>query len=194
MRRRRSAFAGEVEDEVAGERACDADGCANPGRFRAPRRRASTEPLRWLCLDHIREANASWNYFEGMGQDDLVAYQRNDPTWHRPTWKMGQERRLAFDPGMDDPLGILTGVFGLGPAGAGPQPEPSRERRLPDLVRRAFEALDMSPSASFQDIKTRYKELVKRYHPDLNGGDRSSEERLKQVIQAYNHLRASGYC
>ena len=44
------------------------------------------------------------------------------------------------------------------------------------------------------EIKARFKVLVKRHHPDSHGGDRSYEDRLRAVIQAYNYLRAAGFC
>ena len=34
-------------------------------------------------------------------------------------------------------------------------------------------------------VKSRYKELVKQHHPDTNGGDKDSEERIKQINEAY---------
>ena len=44
------------------------------------------------------------------------------------------------------------------------------------------------------EIKSRFKELVKRHHPDANGGDRASEDKLREIIEAYNYLKSAGYC
>ena len=60
------------------------------------------------------------------------------------------------------------------------------------LQMQALDTLHLAHSATLIEIKARYKELVKRFHPDANGGDRGAEERLKQVIKAYGVLRASG--
>jgi len=42
---------------------------------------------------------------------------------------------------------------------------------------------------TLDELKTRYKVLAKKHHPDLNGGDKASEERLKLVIEAYTYLK-----
>ncbi len=70
--------------------------------------------------------------------------------------------------------------------------EPPRTRPLRTLERKALRALHLGETATRTDIKTRFKELVKRHHPDANGGDRGSEERLREVIQAYNYLKQAG--
>ena len=66
------------------------------------------------------------------------------------------------------------------------------ERQLTRLQIIAMDTMQLSHNATLIEIKARYKELVKRFHPDANGGDRGAEERLKQVIKAYGVLRASG--
>ena len=47
--------------------------------------------------------------------------------------------------------------------------------------------------ATTAEIKVRFKALVKRHHPDANGGDRSTEDRLREIIQAYNYLKSIGF-
>jgi DnaJ-class molecular chaperone len=59
------------------------------------------------------------------------------------------------------------------------------------LALKALMTLELDGSATQAKIKARYKDLVKRHHPDANGGDRSSEDRLREIIQAYNYLRAN---
>jgi DnaJ-class molecular chaperone len=55
---------------------------------------------------------------------------------------------------------------------------------------KALHTLDLDAKATEASIKARYKDLVKRHHPDANGGDRSSEEKLREIIKAYNFLRS----
>ena len=59
--------------------------------------------------------------------------------------------------------------------------------------RKAFGVLGLDADASAQDVKTRFKALVKRHHPDANGGDRSSEDKLREIIQAYHYLKSVGF-
>jgi hypothetical protein len=183
---------GEVK--TADAPACEWRGCANAGGYRAPKGRQLEGKYFHFCLEHVREYNKSYNYFAGMGDDDIIAYQRSAATGHRPTWSMGV--RQATGPAADrqgwaeafvDPFGVFGG------ASRRSEVEPER-RPLKNLERRSFAALNLEGSETGSEIKSRYKELVKRLHPDANGGDRSSEDRLRQIIQAYHYLRSAGFC
>ena len=150
-----------------------------------------------FCLDHVREYNKGYNYFAGMADDDVVAYQRSAATGHRPTWKMGVEKPAG--PAFADFnawRAAYAGPFGAFAEGASRRsanPEP-RVRPLANLERKSFAALDLDGHERGAEIKARYKSLVKMLHPDANGGDRSSEDRLRQIIQAYHYLRSVGFC
>ncbi|NWH07715.1 MAG: J domain-containing protein [Alphaproteobacteria bacterium] len=180
-------------------RACEVPGCAAPGDYKAPKSRDNLREFRWFCLDHVRAYNQSWNFFAGMNDDQISEFQRNAIIGHRPTWGFGgrhapafaaQVRPEAFAHKAYDVFTILDD----GPAGsrAGrPQVEVSK-RKLTKLQSESLAALGLEDDASLNDVKARYKELVKRYHPDANGGDRGAEDRLKQVIRAYGLLKSSG--
>lgn len=188
----RGAAAG---DQATIQRECEVDGCKEPGEYRAPKGRGKEGQFHTFCLDHVREYNKSYNYFSGMSDDDVIAYQRDAIIGHRPTRPIGvrggKARRAAnaaFSGFYDDPFGFFTG-------GGGPEAPPeAHERRIKTPERNAFEIMGLEPGASKDAIKARYKTLVKRHHPDANQGDRSSEERLRSVINAYNVLRRSGFC
>jgi hypothetical protein len=171
------------------EQQCQHPDCNAPGSYRAPRSREPEDGHFWFCLDHVREYNAAWDFFAGMNQAEIEAYQRNNATWHRPTWPLGGRPGGEFAGAwVKDDLGLLS-ELGMMPGGAAakpPQPADPRERA-------ALAKLDLDGSASLQQIKTRYKELVKRYHPDANGGDTAAEERLKEINQAYSFLLSCGY-
>lgn len=177
---------------------CEHAGCRNAGEFRAPKGRNREGQFWHFCLDHVRDYNKTYNYFAGLPDDSVSAYQRDAATGHRPTWTMGvnpwaKKRGEGPQPGPEihDGFGFFDGDQGFRrPQGA---PEPER-RRLKLLERKALEALDLPETASGPEIKARYKTLVKRLHPDANGGDRSSEDKLRGIIQAYNTLRSAGLC
>jgi len=174
-------------------RACAAAGCTGEGAYKVPRSREQLSSYIWVCLEHAREHNEKWDYFRGMSEADIARFQAESVTGHRPTWPLG--KRAAGIPGVDAPI---RGGFHIddGFAVFGDAEEPVKPRRpervLTRLQRQAFDILDLEPNATLNEIKARYKELVKRFHPDANGGDRGTEERLKQVIKAYGVLRASG--
>ncbi len=167
-------------------RECAHPDCATEGSYRAPRSRGELTEYYWFCLDHVRTYNAAWDFFEGMSQVEIDAFRCADVTGHRPTWPMGPRRPFRHGwngEGMRD----LFELFGAGsePGSDGDQ------RRAPPLPAGECDALatmNLTRTATFADIKNRFKELVKRHHPDANGGDKAGEERLKGVIAAYRLL------
>jgi hypothetical protein len=189
--------------ETADTQPCEWHGCGRLGGYRAPKGRSQEGKYYNLCLDHVREYNKSYNYFSGMKDDDIIAYQRSASTGHRPTWTMGVNADSAeaakFHPNaawaaaFSDPFGIFGGGRERRAPGSGTEREPDR-RPLRNLERRSFAVLDLEGGETGVEIKARYKSLVKQLHPDANGGDRSSEDRLRQIIQAYHYLKAAGFC
>jgi curved DNA-binding protein CbpA len=183
-------------DQTAAKR-CEWAGCGELGGYRAPKGRMREGEYHQFCLDHVREYNKGYNYFAGMGDDDVIAYQRSAATGHRPTWRMGVEKSGGPAYGefraWRDAFSGPFGMFADAPASQPAEPE-ARRRPLNNLERKSFAALDLEGGESGTEIKSRYKSLVKLLHPDANGGDRSCEDRLRQIIQAYHYLRSVGFC
>jgi hypothetical protein len=173
-------------------RRCDQPDCAEPGLHRAPRSRDSDAPY-WFCLEHVRAYNASWNFFAGMTPDQIELYVRANAVGQRPTWRIGTRPSLDFpDFVMSDDLGLL------GELKSAAQAREDRARRAKSngkpadpRLGPALAALQLEPGVTLPQIKARFKELVKRYHPDANGGDKRAEERLKSIISAYSYLVAA---
>jgi hypothetical protein len=134
-----------------------------------------------------------------MNDDDVAKYQKEALIGHRPTWKMGmnggkppgRSHSARFKPGFsaEDPMGLFREFGGSAERAEG---EP-RRRVVHNAERKALEALGLEGEATAQEIKSRFKMLVKRHHPDANGGDRSTEDRLREIIQAYNYLKTVGF-
>ncbi|MEM8664454.1 MAG: J domain-containing protein [Pseudomonadota bacterium] len=193
--RRRGSGGGRSRDagSTTMARDCAVEGCNEPAEFKAPMGRGKEGQFHWFCLDHVREYNKRYNYFDGMSDDDVIAYQRDAITGHRPTKPIGvrgggRTKKSAWSGHYDDPFGLFGGA-------GGPETPAEPERRKPKgPERHAFEVMGLEDTASPEAIKARYKTLVKRHHPDANQGDRSSEDRLRNVINAYNVLRRAGYC
>ena len=179
---------------------CQWEGCPNAGTHKAPMGRGQEGNFFLFCIDHVREYNKSYNYFTGMTDDAVARYQKDSLTGHRPTWKMGVNGRpdeedeevynakKSWAKKPEDPFDLFGKTEAKQSASKAPK------RRVRSLEKKAFDTLDMDETTDPERIKTRYKELVKRHHPDANGGDRSSEERLRQIIQAYNVLKQAGFC
>ena len=179
--------------------ACEWPGCDRHGTHRAPKGRGRESEYWRYCLDHVRAYNHSYNYFAGLSDNDVIAYQKEALTGHRPTWRMGMNasRRAGgtaepsgHGPGFTwhDPFGFVDGVHN------GTRRPEAEGRPIHNAERKAFEVLGLEIDATTVEIKARFKELVKRHHPDSHGGDRSFEDRLRAVIQAYNYLKSAGLC
>ena len=182
---------------------CEWPGCSGAATHRAPKGRDREKEYWRFCLGHVREYNHSYNFFAGMSNDDIARYQKDAVVGHRPTWKMGmnggrpstRSYSARFQPnldGADDPLNLFR-HFGPGSDGAGSDQRQRETRVIRNAERRALDALGLDPGATTADIKLRFKMLVKRHHPDSNGGDRSTEDRLREIIQAYKYLKSVGF-
>ena len=176
---------------------CDWKGCNNPASHRAPKGRLRENEYWRFCLEHVREYNHSYNFFAGMSQDAVAKYQKDSVTGHRPTWKMGTGQRGGAELGPEgahDPFSMFREL------GSGPNWQRKAERGEPqgrtvhNAARKALGELGLEPGADRAEIKARFKMLVKRHHPDANGGDRASEDKLREIIQAYNYLKSTGAC
>jgi hypothetical protein len=150
-------------------------------------------------VEYVRAYNAQWNYYEGLNQSEIEKQIRADTTWWRPTWPLGSQGGARGRPnraGQYDDPGIDFGAFayedwdhersrGDYTNGRGWRPRPGSDEA------EALAILDLDPPVTRDDVKDRYKALVKKHHPDANGGNRDAEERLKIINRAYSVLRAS---
>ena len=168
---------------------CAWDGCTAKGTFRAPKSRLSIdsnkpEDYLYLCENHITPYNKSWDYFEGMSEADIIAFQQDALHGHRPTWE--RDKIFEYTPNREEALRHAFASF----QGAGPSHKPKEPTvtRTPQ-ERTALATLDLPDDATRQDVKQRYKTLVKTLHPDVNNGDKHSEERFKKVTQAYQIIK-----
>jgi DnaJ-domain-containing protein 1 len=179
----------ERAPEKAPTTPCSFPGCSAEGVFRAPKGREREGEYFSFCRDHVREYNASYDYFRGMDDASMARYRQADAVGHRPTWKMGARAAPGAQPVDESVFAEARAARRRGAKGKAPQTEPPP--RYNALAIKALLTLELGGDATPAKIKARYKELVKRHHPDANGGDRSSEERLREIIQAYNFLRAN---
>ncbi len=178
------------------KQACEWPGCTERGAHRAPKGRGQEREYWHFCTAHAREYNESYNFFAGMSLEDVARYQKDALTGHRPTWKMGANGGSKTGPDMDgaaDPFAMFNEMNGRGRArsnaGRDNTKERAETRKVFNAERKALQVMGLEDGATLEMVKTRYKELVKLHHPDANGGDRSTEDRLIEVIQAYNYLK-----
>ena len=164
--------------ESSGHR-CYWPDCLNEGNFRAPLSRDNLRSYQWFCEEHITEFNKKWNYFEGMDSDAIYAFQRDATTGHRPTWRMDEHDKHTTAK-LEEAFGRMFGDTKTSPT---VRPIPARDRD-------ALAVLDLIHPSDKAKIKSQYRELVKKYHPDVNTGNRNAEETFKKITRAYHHLMA----
>lgn len=188
----KKAGAAKAAEPEPSERACDHIGCKSPGLHRAPKSREHANQFWHFCAVHAADYNKRWNYFAGMSDAEKADFQKKEETGHRPTWTFrgGRGDRLAaagrgkLPGGASDPLGMFGGDPNAAPA--------KSRRRLTKLQALALEAMELEENATKAEIRTKYAELVKRWHPDSNGGDRGAEQSLQKALKAYQTLKAGG--
>ena len=178
-------------------RTCDRDDCDEKAEARAPKSPDALNEYLWLCTAHAREHNKNWNFFAGKTDAEAAAMRNAARYQDRPTWKMSANGRAAAAAragmtGMheiDDAVGGRTRME----AGSTDDGVYREGRRLTKLQVAAFRTMNLKANASKADIRKRYAELVKRYHPDSNEGDRSAEAQLQEVVKAHQLLKKAGF-
>jgi hypothetical protein len=178
------------------ERTCDVAGCGARATFRTARSPRDPSAKLWLCAAHAQEHNRSWNYFAGLSESEAEAARLATIYGDRPTWRLGRTARARNTQRARGPSDFLD-TFGLFGEARRPPVAPGRMRdgrALSRLQIKAFETLGLQTNAKGPDIRRRFAELLRRFHPDANGGDRSAEAQLNEVVRAHQILKKSRIC
>ncbi|MEM9430224.1 MAG: J domain-containing protein [Pseudomonadota bacterium] len=188
-RARARGMSGAVETS---SRVCSKPGCDKVGKFRAPKSPDNLDEFFWFCLEHVREYNQKWNFFETHSEEEMERQFAADKVWERPTRPFkgadGHPEGRAWQRfGFDDPLEVLGEKGTMNPT----RGESVSQRRLPASERKALSILEASDTETKAEIRKRYKALVKVLHPDMNGGKRDDEERLAEVVWAWDQIKDS---
>lgn len=115
----------------------------------------------WFCQDHAADYNRSWNYFSGLSYDDMVREAEAEMRTANSYRQSGAWRDVESG-------SVWT-----------PQ------------ERRALGLLGLEEEATEDDIKTRYRQLAKQFHPDANPNDAAAAAKFHAIHQAYDLLRHS---
>ncbi len=162
------------------KRNCDHPGCPEEGSFKAPKDR-TLRSYYWFCLKHVQEYNKNWNYYAGLSSEEIEHEIREDIVGHRPTWKVNflHSKRLK------DPFHFFENIT---PSKTSFSKQKGKTFLVTPRHLEAIKTLKLSPPVTLEMVKKNYKILAKRYHPDINGGNKQSEEIFKEITQAYRLL------
>jgi len=182
--RGRRGMSGESETST---RVCDHEGCREAGKYRAPKAPDVLDDFFWFCQQHVREYNLKWNFFNGTTEAELNAQMSKDKVWERETRAFTDPEAKAWARlGIEDPHQVLGANATLNPG-----KNRSGQRKLPPTERRAMDILEAGDTWTKAEIRKSYKKLIKVLHPDMNGGDRSQEEQLQEVVWAWDQIKQS---
>jgi hypothetical protein len=174
------------------KRECEHEGCTESGQYRAPRSPDHLDEFKWFCKDHVREYNLQWNFFDNATPAEIDEHEKASATGERPTKPFGKkvtsEERAWARLGVDDPHQVLGENATQNPGRSTPG---ASTRKLPAPERQAIEILEVKDHWTKAEIKKQYRSLIKVLHPDVNGGDRSQEEQLQQVVWAWDQIKDS---
>ena len=162
---------------------CDWDNCNEIGEYKAPIERDNSKKFRMLCLKHIREFNKNWNYFSGMDDNQILNFLKSDMTWHKPTQSFSSSDnffKVLWNNTLKDEFDNrkIKSDFNY-----------MRQFKFDHKDIKAFEILGLSVGMKWMKIQEKFKTLVKKFHPDMNLGNKKYEEKLKLITLAYTQLK-----
>ena len=162
---------------------CEWNNCKQNGSFKAPTERDNSKNFRWLCKEHIKLFNKSWNYFDGMSQSEIENFIKSDLTWHRPTQKFGSSDNffnILWNNALNDKFNFFKKEKNINGFNG---------KKLSEKDMSAFRIMGLELNSGWPIIQKKFKTLVKKFHPDKNSGNKEFEDKLKKITLAYSHLK-----
>jgi len=163
------------------ENICEWQNCNKSGNFKAPVEKDNSKNFKWLCEEHIKLFNKSWDYFDGMSQNEIEFFLKSDMTWHRPTQTFGSSDNffnVLWNNALNDKFSFFKEERVL-----------NNNIKLNDKDKDAFKIMGLEFNADWKTVQKKFKTLVKKFHPDRNSGNKEFEDKLKKITLAYSHLK-----
>ena len=164
---------------------CDWNNCSEEGSYKAPIEKDNSKKFRLLCLIHVKEFNKNWNYFQGMNDNQIYDFIKSDMTWHKPTQSFSSSDNfftILWNNALKDELNKykLNGKF-----------DQISNFKFNHNDLKAFSILGLSVGLKWEKIQEKFKKLVKKFHPDMNSGNKKYEDKLKVITLAYTQLKST---
>ena len=152
---------------------CEFLNCKEEGIYPAPTSRDDINNYKFYCMKHIREFNKSWNFFEGLTEEEFENEIRKSTTWDRPSWKFGTQ-------GAKNKLNDYFNLFDK------KDEKKISKRNIDSKLLSSWKLLELNPTANIEDVKKRYKLLAKKWHPDKNLDlKKDASEMFVRITNAY---------
>ena len=156
-------------------RICYNPDCKELGIYPAPKSKENLREYLYFCINCIREFNKSWNYFEGLNEQELEIEIRKSTTWNRPSWKFGT-KNLNYD-------------FEKAFRQFNDQKKLDENKNVSKKIKDAFNLLDLDLNSSPDEIKRRYKNLAKKWHPDVQQNETNhNKNKFIDITNAYKTI------
>ena len=168
------------------ENICDYKNCKKIGQYKAPIEKDNSKKFRWLCLEHIKEFNKKWDYFTGMSEKQISEFIKSDMTWHKPTQSFGSSDNF-FNILWNNVLRDQEGIF----AHPKIKKQNFKIKSFNEKDINAFKIMELKVGSKWLEIQKQFKMLVKKFHPDMNSGNKIFEDKLKSITLAYNQLKTT---
>ena len=162
---------------------CEWNNCKEEGLYRAPKEKDNSKEYRLLCLNHVKEFNKSWNYFSGMSDDQVINFLKSDITWHKPTQSFSSSDnffKILWNNTLKDEDGKFKDFNKF---------NHMNKFKFNSNDLKAFEILGVTAGLKWPKIQEKFKRLVKKFHPDMNAGNKKFEDKLKIITLAYTQLK-----
>ena len=162
---------------------CDWNNCSKEGCYKAPKERDNSKNFRLLCLEHVKEFNKNWNYFSGMNDEQVTEFLRSDMTWHKPTQSFSSS---------DNFFKILWNNVlknEMDKSQFNKEFNNMNKFKFNHNDIKAFGILGVTVGLKWEKIQRKFKKLVKKFHPDMNAGNKKFEDKLKIITLAYTQLK-----
>ena len=156
-------------------RSCSNPDCKELGIYPAPKSKENLREYLYFCINCIREFNKSWNYFEGLNEQELEIEIRKSTTWNRPSWKFGT-KNLNYD-------------FEKAFRQFNDQKKLDENKNVSKKIKDAFNLLDLDLNSTPDEIKRRYKNLAKKWHPDVQQNETNhNKNKFIDITNAYKTI------
>ena len=165
------------------ENICDHKSCNKIGEYKAPIEKDNSKKFKWLCLEHIKEFNRSWDYFKGMSDQEVCEFLKSDMTWHKPTQSFSSPDNF-FSILWKNTLNEGGAIWGNGFSKIN-----KSKIYFTNKDKEALKIIELEVRTKLEKIQNQFKKLVKKYHPDMNAGNKKFEEKLKIITLAYTQLK-----